>query len=415
MVSLSRVIDHRKGLEISLVCDEAHFSEAREVCNALCHRKPSCNLLSFAFTLATDLEFIGMIDHDFDAQYETVFVVHFDPVDFHPVLDTCTSRPFLTIVEHLSLEVVLKLAPEKGQYILGAKANGGVFQQSREKTHQRIGIFEHNVRGKFVLVDYPVVLGPFKQVGHKGIDTASQGIELPMELLAGEIVGEALSSIHVFDQRKCIIYFLVGYAVTIHFSGQPFVAVDANLYVHGKPGLDTHVHHAPFPVNEIVVETQAFSLSSYEARSALAVGKNEALAWLHHTEDTYQPACDPVLEGNLFCHLIFAVSVGVKILIRPLGDLSDCLCVVAQTFGLLHDELLEIFDEDALSRHERFHGLSVSDRQISLENNAVWARQHATDLVSMLFNELFQRLGLSGELETDYHEKTRLDSYLVAA
>src|SRR5271157_307179 len=415
MVSLSWVIDHREGLEISLVRDQTHFGKAREVCDALGHRKPSHDLLSFAFTLATDLELIGMIDHCFDAQYETVFVVHFDPVGFHPVFDPCASRPFLTIVEHLSLEVGVKSSPEKRQYILGAEAHGGVFQQFRKKSFQGIAIFEHNVRGKFVLVDYPVVLGPFKQVTHKGIDPASERIELAVESLAGQIFCEALGSIHVFDPRKCVIYFLVGYAVTVHFPGQPFVAVDADLYVHGKPRLDTHVHHAPFPVNEIVVKTQTFALSSYEARSPLAVGKHEALAWLYNPEDTYQPACDPVLAGNLFCHIIFAIPVGVKIQIWPIGTSSDGLRMVTQAFGLLCDELLELFDEKTLVHHEGFHRLPVPYREISLEDYAVRARQDATDLCSMLFNEFFQRPGLICDLDTAYHDSPGRDSYLVAA
>ena len=109
-----------------------------------------------------------------------------------------------------------------------------MFEQFRKKSFQGIAVFEHNVRGKFVLVDYPVVLGPFKQVTHKGIDPASERTELAVESLAGQIFCEALGSIHVFDPRKRVIHFLVGYAVTVHFPGH-IVAVDADLYVHGKP------------------------------------------------------------------------------------------------------------------------------------------------------------------------------------
>ena len=377
--------------------------------------KPSHDLLTLAYSSATDLKLIGMIDHRFDAQYESLFVVHLDPVGSHPVFDPCSSGTLLTIVEHLALEIAVKFSSEKGQDILGAETDRGVFQQFWIQLLQGGAIVEHNVRGEFVLIDYPVIFCPFQQVPHEGIDPGSHRIERAVEFLSGEVVGKALGSIHVFDPCKSIVDFLVGYAVAIHLAGEPIVTIDADLDVHGKPRLDTHMHHAPLTVNEIVVEAQTFALGSYKTRPPLAIGKHEALARLDNAKDTYESCRDTVLQGNLLSKVFFAVPVTIQILIRTLGTFGDSLCMVTQALRLLRDEFLEIFDQNTLTRHERLHASTVSDGQVSLENNSIRARQNASDLGSMLFNEFFQRLGLIRGFNIDYHDRAKPESSLVAA
>jgi len=93
-----------------------------------------------------------------------MFVVHFYPVVFHPVFDPCTRRAFLVVVSDLPLEGPVEFSPEEGQYILGAKAQGGVPEQFLIQRPEGKPVFKHNVGGVFSLLYDPTIPHGLEQI-----------------------------------------------------------------------------------------------------------------------------------------------------------------------------------------------------------------------------------------------------------
>src|SRR6266446_6838323 len=102
-VGRRRIIHRRQCFQVAQVGSPRHLGIAISVGHALGHRKPSGHHLSVARALAANPKFVGLIDHCLDPQYAPMFVVHFYPVAFQPMLDPGSLPAFLEVCEDLAL------------------------------------------------------------------------------------------------------------------------------------------------------------------------------------------------------------------------------------------------------------------------------------------------------------------------
>ena len=239
--------------------------------------KPTHDLFSITLSHAADLHITGMIDHGLDSQYAPVFVVHFYPVLFHPVLDSCTRPPLcLEIIENLACEIVNASSTERGQHILGTEAQGRVPQQFLIQEVKRFSTLEEHVRGKLRLVNDPVVLVVRKDALKQWVHHAGKAMKNPGPVLVRELVSHSLSPLGLFEPKEGVIQAFVSKAMFVHFLRQPLVAVNVDLDGHGKPSLDTDVYETKLSVNEVVVDMKTLPLTGFHGRSLLCIDEPEA-------------------------------------------------------------------------------------------------------------------------------------------
>jgi hypothetical protein len=392
-VGLGRIVYGGQGVEVGAVGTRTDLGVAIEVANALGHGIPADDGLAPAFSLASDAKLVGMIDDCFDTQYAPVFVVHFDPVAFHPVFHARSRPTLLEVVRDLALEVPVEFSTEEGQDILGAEAHGGVPQQVWIQVLESGAVFEQDVGSVFGLVNNPVVMHALQEVLQQGVDLAGKGFEDRGEVLLDEAVGKALGAGAVVDTHEGVFDLDVSDPVLGHFSSEPLVAVQIDLERKWKPSLKADVHEAEFAVDVVEVQAQTARRSANQARFSLPVLELETLGGFYNGEYAHEALADAVALSDIASAFVFAngcIEIGEK----AANFSSELVGVLLEQIRTVRGETLEILEEDPVPVEKGLHALGIIDGQVSLEQNSIETGNRSRNLVLMLYNELVQGVSL---------------------
>jgi hypothetical protein len=95
----------RQGLEVTLVAGTSNGVVVVEIGDAFVHGAPEHLGFPLPRAATTDLELTGLVDDGFDAEDEAELVVHFQPIVFHPMLDTGTGMTtFFEVAKDFAIE-----------------------------------------------------------------------------------------------------------------------------------------------------------------------------------------------------------------------------------------------------------------------------------------------------------------------
>jgi hypothetical protein len=320
--------------------------------------------------LAANPKFVGLIDHCFDPQYAPMLVVHFYPVAFQPMFNSSSLPAMLEVTEDLALEVPVEFTTEKGHDILGAEAHRGVPQQLCIQALQRSAVLEQNVRGIFRLVNYPIVGKSAQKFMQMRIGPAGYGAEDARPILVRQPVGKTLGALRIAQANKGIVQALVSQAVAVHLARQPFMPVEINLDHKGKPCLQSHMHQAKNPINEIEVKTQTSRIGGYQPRPMLSIAKLKTGRLLDGAQHTDKPLRNSITSCN-GRYLFFFTGGTIQIDIRTPSLLSQVQPVVLDGLRTGQRKGFEIFEQNPLLPKESFHRSRLAERQVTFEDHPI--------------------------------------------
>src|SRR3954452_12814419 len=126
----------------------------------------------------------------------------------------------------------------------------------------------------------------------------------------------------VLDPQKDIVVLGVANVIGREFARQPLVAIEIDLDLKRKPGLNTHMDQAKVAIHEIEVQVQAFAPGRLHEHPVLLEAQGESAARLEHGEDTHQPLFDAVALSQLSGCILLS-NGGSKIFERALMLLSQ--------------------------------------------------------------------------------------------
>ena len=380
------VVDHRKGFEIALVNGEGDLGVAIQKGDALGHGEPARDFLSVADAPTTDLELVRMIDDCLDAKDASVFVVHLNPVLFHPVFDPCARPALLEVAEDLASEVAVEFAPQESQDVFWAETDDGVLQQFFIQRLQTGGILEHDIRSELGLFGDPVVVLALEQVVHQGIDPSGVAGKDADPVAPEERVGETLSAASVFDPEKGVVLAAILDPLLVHASSEVLVGVETDLHREGEPSLYADVQKTEVSVDEIEIQAQTLALGSDDLGPSLAVLDLEAHARFHSGEHADEAVRDPISLSDPLGLIIFS-DLEWQVPVRTSSFLSHRFRVFLEPIGMLGHKALEVLDQQAILVEEAFQGPRPPQRKIALEKNPVETTDETCYLVFVLLQE----------------------------
>ncbi len=122
------------------------------------------------------------------------------------------------------------------------------------------------------------------------------------------MVGQTLGQLRVAEPSEAIVVTLeVGSALSLKLSGQPLAAVQTDLDIEGKPGLDAGVDPPELGMDVVLVEMEALARPQFQPALAAILGEVvlEAAARLHDGEHANQPRVDGMLLKQLLRKSLF--------------------------------------------------------------------------------------------------------------
>lgn len=383
-----RVFDNREGLQIVIVGRPRDFEIAIEIGHTLRHREPAYSLLAVAYSRSTNLKFIRTIDNRFYPQYASMFIVHFNPVIFHPVFNPCTGPTVLEFVENLPFKASVQFSSEKSQYILSAETHRCVPEQFFIQTLESSSTVEQDIRRELSLIDDPVVFGVFEYIFKQRVDPACKSIEHTRPFLFDEVVAQVLSTQRFLDGYEGIVQPFVADIVSVHFACQPLMTIDIDLDLKRKPRLDANMHQPKLTVNKIEIEKQALAIGLLQLWSPIPISQSKTTARFDGGQDTDQSFSEMISLDDFLGQFFFS-RASIKIDERTVISSSHILCMRFKPLSLLEDEGLEILYQNAMIIHEPLHCLWIAKRQVSFEYDTVEAFQGCGNLGFVLFDKCF--------------------------
>lgn len=381
------VFNFSEGVEVADVGLAAYLRIPPEVGDPLCHWIPAHFLFAVALPLAIDLELAWMIDHCLDPQYDTVFVVHFNPVLFHPMLDASSRPTLLVVIEHFTRKEPVELSSEESKNVLGTQADRGVPEQSWIQTLQGSAAGEYDISGELSLVGHPVVAHVFEKVGHQRVDLSRNLLEDEMPGKTGELVGNPLRVVGILKPVESVVHLSEAGPGQFQLASKPVVPVDVDLDGEWEPRLNAHVDEAKVGVEVVEVQAKAFAPGRTQSRPVLAKCDLEAVAGLNGCKNADEALADTVSLGD-FASQLFLASPLLEVDVGSGQLVGHGPGVKLESLGLIRDKLLEILDEYALLSQEALHGLGVADREVAFEDETVEAGKGGVKLVDVLGYEV---------------------------
>jgi hypothetical protein len=149
------------------------------------------------------------------------------------------------------------------------------------------------------------------------------------------LVHQSLSSFDMANGGERIFLFHVVHLVAIHWSAQPFTAVDADVDLEGKPTLQPQVHEPKLRMQMVEVEMLALAAFELELQLfGLAIATEEiSAAGLHAAKDTDQALLESVFVDEFPCQGFLARITGGQVTKRTPGDLGHVEGCVLDALG----------------------------------------------------------------------------------
>ena len=113
-----RIVDCGQGVQVPGVALERDLTVPEEVGNALPQGNPCADAVTTAADAAAHAKFLRLVDHRLDLEDEPGFLVHLEPVLFHPMFDpaprqTASQRWVESIRDEISFEFPMELTAQE--------------------------------------------------------------------------------------------------------------------------------------------------------------------------------------------------------------------------------------------------------------------------------------------------------------
>lgn len=178
------------------------------------------------------------------------------------------------------------------------------------KVAEIIAGVEHDIGGVFRLVNGPVIAHVFEQVLEEGIHAPGQGVQTSGPGPMDELIGQVLSPWQIVELDKRVFKLLKPDMVTDHLTGQPGMAVNRDLNVHGEPGLDADMDQSEFGVLVVIVNAAAKAMVGFDGRAVKCPSDAERRAEFLFDKDTNQPLANVIALSD---------GLGLRVFISRFG------------------------------------------------------------------------------------------------
>src|SRR5713226_1165725 len=275
------VVDGSESVEVGVVGALRDLSASVKVSDSLTQGLPGELVTARALEGTEDLEAGGFSHGRFDAQDASRLVVHLDGVAIGPVFDADAFLAALQARGELALEVVVNASTAEEAHDVGT-----VEVQHRVTDEGRV-------------------------------DGAESTLPRDRELL----VHESLSQSGVAERGEAVVVTdEVGAALPFELTGEPLPAVEPDLDVEGKPGLEPGAEEAEDGVKVVLVDVEA--LARPQTKTSFAWVRRavvlEAHAGLDGAEGADQASLDRMLLEQSVGQSLFVGSGPLEVAHGPL-------------------------------------------------------------------------------------------------
>ena len=253
-----RLAHDSQRFQITPIGCQRDLGSPPEIGNALAQGNPHENALALSLYFPTNIPTSGIIDGRLDPQYTPLLVVHFDGVLIDPVFDAHPFNPYSQIALDFSRRPAIEAPLKETENLLRTEMINGVMQQRRIEGLEAFGILEQDIRRVFAFSNTPVIPGQFQAVMRvkPGVTSFGQQVQPADPFPLDQAVHQPLGLGNVVDVDEAIVALLIFDTLAIKASAQPLPPINADLNGKGKPGLQSHMHQAKFPVNKIEVQVK---------------------------------------------------------------------------------------------------------------------------------------------------------------
>lgn len=385
----SRIVGHGQSREVVMIGRASDLCETRQAGNALGHGEPPDDAFALTCAMSADEKAVRIVDDRFDAEDQAELVVHFDPVSADPMFDAHTFDTGFEVFEDVGFEVAGEFLAEEAQDILSAEAKQGVFNEFSVEGAEGLAAVEEYVGGEFGLIDSPIVSLTLEEGIEQRVDLLGEGSKEQGPILMGKCISQSLSLGGVGDLHEGIVDLLETPSATFHLSGEPVMAVDGDLDDEREPALQSHMNETQFGMQEVVVQTQAFTSSELNAWTAFCVCDFECGTRFQLREHADQSLANVVSFCDAPGLLVFS-HMATQVLVRAAGFGGRSLGVIDELVGVALHEASEILNQKTFASHEFVHSLCITDLpQVSLENHPIKTFKSSCDICGKLLYKLF--------------------------
>jgi len=108
-----RIIYLGQSIQVSAIGRQRDFAITKQISDSLAHIDPLHDVPAIAPDLFSDFELRRVINDHLQAENRTGFVVHFEPVLFHPVFDANVGKSFEGEIHQITDNVALKASAHR--------------------------------------------------------------------------------------------------------------------------------------------------------------------------------------------------------------------------------------------------------------------------------------------------------------
>jgi hypothetical protein len=202
--------------------------------------------------------------------------------------------------------------------------------------------------------------------------------------------------VEIFHPGKAVIGLAVAQPLLIHLTGQPVMAVEADVDEKGKPRLQAQVHQSKPPVLDVEVQVQA--LAQFQVRLELfglvIASHFVGPARFYTAKDRYQALSNAIALSDFVRQVFLGQGAAAQVGEWTLDGLGQSLGTLAYLVGQSRGKLLEVF-----AQHLGFtqillkNFLTVQVAQRTLKAQAVEGVKNAHDVfLVFLYKKVRDRL-----------------------
>ena len=371
--------------QISVVGRSRNLGAPVKVSHPAAQRIPSHRGVGAGFRGAKDLEVLGVMDGRLRSQHIEA-VVKFDRIAIDPVLEAHPFGASAPVGHHLAAKLPVQLLAEKTHNLLAAQIEHPMQHQAWDQPVQNPLIMEQHVAGEFSLGGGPVVGESVQGASDfvvQRVIALSQLLAQTYPVGAQLSIGQVLGLVEIFHPGKPVIGLAVAQPFLIHLTGQPVMAVEADVNEKGEPSLQTQVQQSKAWVLDIEVQVQA--LAQFQVRLELLglviASHFVGPARFHTSKDRYQALFNAIALSDLARQVFLGQGAAVQIGEGALEGLGQSLGTLADLAGQSRGKLLEVFAQHlglAQILLKNLGAIQVAER--TLKAQAVEGVKHAHDI-----------------------------------
>ena len=209
-------------------------------------------------------------------------------------------------------------------------------------------IMEQHVAGEFSLGGCPVVAESVEGASDflmQRVIGLAQLLAQTNPVRAQLSIGQILGLVKIFQVGKAVIDLAVTQPLLIHLTGQPVMAVEADVDEKGKPGLQPKVQQSKASMLNVEVQVQALAQLQvrFELLGLVIASHFVGPARFYTAKDCYQALFNAVALSDFARQLFLGQSTAAQIGKRALEGLGQSLSTLTHLVCQAGGKLLEVF------------------------------------------------------------------------